>query len=633
MIAQDYGARVADADHKAIRRVVAFFLLTLVVSLFLAYESMRVLSAVRAFVGGESLWSKGQKEAVNHLFRYGLSRDPANFEAYLDAIAVPLGDSRARIELDSPDPRLDIARQGLLDGKNDAADIDDMVLLFRRFRHVSFMRSAIDIWAEGDRHIARLTVLAAELRSEIESPAASEPGSAQHIGTLMAEIDAVNRTLTPLEERFSFTLGEASRKTRRLLVVTMFAMTALLSILGVLISRAVLRERGHYRRILQQSEERYRSFFESSRDAALLCDESGAIISVNPAACEMFGRSATELAQTERAQLLADDESRRREMYSELERTGQFKGNLKFRRKDDSVFIGETSISRIGGSATNARISLTVRDITERIRAEEEIHHLNHSLEYRVAMRTAQLENANRDLRTSNRELEAFSYSAAHDLRTPLRAISGFSQILLADYSQHLDDEGKNYLKRIADASQRLARLIDDLLDLARITRREIHPAYIDLSALAEETLATLRAADPERTVETRIEPGIMAWADANLAQTLLSNLLDNAWKFTRHSALPRIEFGAHPINGQRACFVRDNGCGFDMAHREKLFGVFNRLHGVKDYEGTGIGLATVQRIVDRHGGRVWAEAAVDQGASFYFTLPENERSGVSASQ
>ena len=235
------------------------------------------------------------------------------------------------------------------------------------------------------------------------------------------------------------------------------------------------------------------------------------------------------------------------------------------------------------------------------------------------------LEDANTELEGTNRELEAFSYSVSHDLRAPLRTIDGFSQILQEDYERALDDEGMDYLGRVRAASKHMATLIDDLLELSRVGRRPLRREPVDLSRLASGIIEDLRAVEPGREVEFVSGENIMAWGDVSLLKVALENLLGNAWKFTAREEGARIEFGAdsRPRPGFLApvYYVRDNGAGFDQAYADKLFGAFQRLHGQDEFEGTGIGLATVARIVHRHGGRVWAEGRVGGGATFYFTL------------
>ncbi len=223
----------------------------------------------------------------------------------------------------------------------------------------------------------------------------------------------------------------------------------------------------------------------------------------------------------------------------------------------------------------------------------------------------------------ASRELEAFSYSVAHDLRAPLRSIDGFSQALLEDCADRLDDDGRKYLQRVRQSAQQMGALIDDLLNLSRVTRAELRRAVVDVSALARSVLARLKDSQPERTVETVVQDGLKAEADPRLLEIVLTNLLGNAWKFTGKRAAARIEFGAEDGSRPTTFFVRDNGAGFDVRYADKLFGVFQRLHAASEFDGTGIGLATVQRIVARHGGRVWAESELDRGATFRFTIEE----------
>jgi len=241
-------------------------------------------------------------------------------------------------------------------------------------------------------------------------------------------------------------------------------------------------------------------------------------------------------------------------------------------------------------------------------------------------------EEANRELRVvlesirkakeaadaANRELAAFSYSVSHDLRAPLRALDGFSQALIEDYYDILDEEGHGYLNRIRAASQRMALLIDDLLKLSRLTRGELNLGPVDLSALARAIAAELQKTEPTRKVDFRITEGLNVTADPNLLKIVLENLLGNAWKFTGRKEDAVIELGSGTA---QTYFVRDNGAGFDMTYEDKLFGVFQRLHSDKDFSGSGIGLSIVQRIILRHGGKVWAEGEIGKGAIFYFTL------------
>lgn len=250
------------------------------------------------------------------------------------------------------------------------------------------------------------------------------------------------------------------------------------------------------------------------------------------------------------------------------------------------------------------------RTVTEQRRAEQQIRQLNAELERRAIA-----------LEATNSELESFSYSVSHDLHAPLRSIDGFSQALLEDYADCLDDEGKVFLQRVRAASQRMAQLIDDLLELSRLTRAEMRRESVDLTAVVQTVIDGLRQGDPSRVVECQVAEKITVDGDVRLLRIALENLLGNAWKFTGKRPHARIEFGALPETAPAVYYVRDNGAGFDPSYAGKLFGAFQRLHSAAEFPGTGIGLATVQRIVRRHGGRVWAESAVGEGATFYFTL------------
>ena len=225
------------------------------------------------------------------------------------------------------------------------------------------------------------------------------------------------------------------------------------------------------------------------------------------------------------------------------------------------------------------------------------------------------------ELKTANKELESFAYSVAHDLRAPLRGIGGFSQALLEDYGNVLDGEGKEYLQDIRGATHRMGELIDDLLQLSKVMKGDLHRENVDLSKIAHKLVSAIQKSAPQRKVDFVITDGLEANGDSNLLEAVLANLFDNAFKFTSKHAQARIEFAKTLKNGKPIFFIKDDGAGFDMAYVNKLFGTFERLHSEEEFSGTGIGLATVQRIIHRHGGRVWAEGELEKGAIFYFSI------------
>lgn len=279
-------------------------------------------------------------------------------------------------------------------------------------------------------------------------------------------------------------------------------------------------------------------------------------------------------------------------------------------------WVADAAVELFGADGKSRGSIGILQDITDRVQAEEEIRMLNVILESRVRERTAELESA-------NKELEAFAYSVSHDLRAPLRAIDGYNRILLEDYSSLLDDEGRFFLNNVRDAARNMSHLIDDMLKLSRVTRVELNRTAVNLSVLADHVLAEISRAEPERILQVIIQPDLWINADPNLLRVALENMLGNAWKFTRKVPAPYIELGQLIENERPIFYIRDNGAGFDMRYKDKLFKPFQRLHDLEEFEGTGIGLATVERIFRRHGGSIWAEGAVGKGACIYFTLPD----------
>ena len=366
---------------------------------------------------------------------------------------------------------------------------------------------------------------------------------------------------------------------------------------------------------LQQSERKFRLLVSGVKDyAILMLDREGHVLSWSDEAEKMKGYRADEIIGQHFSKFYpkADVENGKpaRELQIASE-TGRFEEEGLRVRKDGTLFWTNVVISALHDEKGQlCGFGKVARDITERKRATDDIRRLNQELEVR-----------NAELAAMNKELESFSYSVSHDLRAPLRAIDGFSLALLEDDGDKLGPEGKSHLQRVRAATARMADLIDDMLKLARIARIEPVEDEVNLSSLAEEVVSQLRTVEPWRSVTIDIATGLAATGDRHLLRAMLENLLGNAWKYTSKSPVPHIEVGVTNGNSEPAFFVRDNGAGFDMRYADKLFGLFQRLHSDKDYPGTGVGLASVQRIVRKHGGRIWAESTLGQGATFYFVL------------
>ncbi len=376
-------------------------------------------------------------------------------------------------------------------------------------------------------------------------------------------------------------------------------------------------EKKLYEQELQQSEERFHTAIENMLDCfsiyTAIRNEAGEIEDflieyVNEAACkdnsmtreEQVGKRLLDLFPSLRGAERFDE-------YCKLVETGESLVKEAYVR---DAFSNEIQIYDARAVKLGDGFAMAWRDITGRKQAEEKIRKLNMDLIQRAV-----------DLTSINKELESFCYSISHDLRAPLRAINGFSQMLIGEYYDKLDEIGKEHLQIISSECNRMSNLINDLLYLARFSRKEVEREEVDLSLMVENMAAELKMLEPERRADFVITPGIKADGDKLLLHSVLQNLLDNAWKFTSKHERARIEFGVTEQEDNKIYFVRDDGAGFDMKYADKLFGTFQRLHGTDEFPGNGIGLATTQRIIYRHGGRVWAEGDVEKGAAFYFTL------------
>lgn len=444
--------------------------------------------------------------------------------------------------------------------------------------------------------------------------------------------DARLRALEALLVRFGNTeerlRDERSRRTQTLSQAVVGATLATSALFGLAVGlfgrrqlrsvaaeyEAALRLTGEQARLLSEEGE-FRRLIEAVEGYAIfLLDPNGRVSAWNAGAERGTGWRADEIMGRHYEVFFPSEARAAGRPRAELEAAAQqggVRGEELRVRKDGSQFLAEVTVTAVrapGGPVVG--FAAVAHDVTERRRQEGAIAALNRQLEERIA-----------ELGAANAELEAFSYSVSHDLRGPLRAIDGFSKILMEQYRDRLDVQGQHFLARVRAGSQRMGQLIDDLLSLARINRTEMRYAAVDLAQLARDVVDELRRHDPGREVETHIVASAPARGDGQLLRAALDNLIGNAWKFTGKTAHARIEFGVGERDGAPAFYVRDNGAGFDMTYVHKLFAPFQRLHEQSQFEGTGIGLATVHRIITRHGGRLWAESTIDKGATFWFTL------------
>jgi PAS domain S-box-containing protein len=394
------------------------------------------------------------------------------------------------------------------------------------------------------------------------------------------------------------------------------------ALLGVVLVFRDMSEARQRENAVRESEARYRAVVESALDCIVAMDRDGIVIEFNPAAEATFGYSREEALGRPLSELIVPPAVRAQHVagLARLRATGEARIlgrrlELVAMRSDGTELPVELTIAKASTEGAPELFTGFIRDLTERREAEA------------ARVRSTELEELNLELTEltvrlddANRELESFSYAVSHDLRAPLRGLDGFSLALIEDYGDRLDERAHDYLHRIRSGAQRMGHIIDDLLRLARVARADFAMEQVDVSLLARAAASEIARAH-DRTVTLTVAPGIVARADARLLRLALDNLIDNAWKFTSRKADARVEVGSTVLDGEQVFFVKDNGAGFDMKHASRLFTPFQRIHRDTEFAGTGIGLATVARVVQRHGGRIWAEARPDEGATFFFTL------------
>jgi len=601
------------------------FVAVAIVLAALAIFFMGVLSAARAFVGGESLWTKGQKQAVQHLERYAQTGAEASWESYRQAIAVPLGDRVAREELEKRSPDYEVARRGFAAGGNHEDDIDGMIRLFRWFRRVSFIDEAITTWAEGDRLIAELIATAEELRRAVQAGA---PPTA--LAPLLRYIDDLDTRLTPLEVRFSATLGEATRKTLRLLTMVMVLMALLLTVLGGLAARQVARRGSRIEARLRASEERFRSLWETTNDAILIVAVDQTIRFANPAVHKLFGYAPEELVGQPLSLLqpqsthAAHQAALARYLETNV-RTLDWGGTeVTARHRDGHHIPVEIVFSELQLEGQRLFVGF-LRDITKRKEAERGVREANDQLEQRVAERTHELREANERLMELDRMKSQFLATMSHELRTPLNSILGFTSLMREGVAGPLTAEQQRQLGFVHGSGEHLLALINDLLDLSRIEsgRMDVALAPFDFAAVAAEVGQNLKPLIEQKGLKLDIHaPSTLPMVgDRRKCYQVLLNLTNNAVKFTERGT---VRIDATMQQGRLAASVSDTGIGIRPEQLRLLFEAFRQLDGTprRLYEGTGLGLHLCRKLLDLMEGEIRVESEFRSGSRFSFTVP-----------
>lgn len=622
------------------------FLVATAALLLAVILGFRVLSGVRAYVGGEGLWSKGQKDAVYALHRYLDSQKPADFHAFEQAIAIPLGDRRARLEMEKPSYDLALVEQGFVDGGIVASDVPALLFLFRHFRDFPYFSDAISIWRQAEVYVLELQACGEELRELIAKGGLSRAQTED----FRRRIDHINTAVTPLEQRFSNTLAEGARATQDLLLTLVLCLAALLtsfvlwiswrisrelrsSILGLRLGaqqvrygdlnveiparsndelgkltrefNAMIAARRKSEHSLTTAHEFSDKVMENATNAIYALDRLGRFTLVNRRTCEISGYSREELQGQHYALLIP--EPYRADLAKRFEAMIQGEGpilhyEVPLARRDGANVIIMFSTAAMERDGQIFGAVGAAEDITERKNAEYE------------------LRNRAEELARSNRELEQFAYVASHDLQEPLRTVSGFAELLAKRYQNQLGEEADEYIGFITAGTRRMKSLIEDLLRYSRVSRERTELSQVDLNTVLQTALANLQAAISSSGARIDAGPLPSVRADRQQLVQLFQNLVGNAIKF-RSEATPEVRIQAERRGKEWWFSVRDNGIGIAPDSAERVFQLFQRLHTRDVYEGNGIGLTICKKIVDLHGGRIWVEPG-NPGSVFHFTLP-----------
>lgn len=583
--------------------VLAAFTLTVCLLLLSTWACVRILSGVRAYVGGEGLYSKAQKNAVYFLELYVGTRNEDWFSKFSHSLTVPEGDRDARLGLQRPHPDLRAVRRAFIAGGNSPDDVSDLIFVFRCLRQTPYMSAAVKIWTAGDAEIARLRELGNQIHAE--QPNAGRPD--EFALSARVEIESLNRRLTTLEDQFSATLGAGARSTTNSLLAAIVVLSFALWAIGAMTFRRLLAA-------FAKERETLRAVIDNAPLGIVLVDALGGRIRMgNAQAWQMLGSPAADYAHAEYAKgWRAQNIDGSALQWSDYPVAKALAGeivqdrNLLWIRPDGlpvSLRVSAAPIRRRGnivGAVT------TFYNISAERKIEE-----------------AMIRQAG-ELARSNADLQQFAYAASHDLQEPLRNIAIFSQLLARNYAGRLDSEADRIIGVVTSSVERMTALIRDLLTYSQagnLDAASMNP--VDLNQIVEWACGNLRAKIAESNAVVDAEPLPTVRGDHVQMVQVFQNLIDNAIKYGA-AAQPSVRISAGRMNGNWTITVKDNGMGIDPVYHKQIFAVFKRLHG-REVPGTGIGLALTQRVVERHGGRIWVESNVGLGAAFVFTLPAQD--------
>lgn len=637
--------RDAAITTKLVSIVMAFVFAILGMMLLITF-ALRITSGTRAFVYAEGLWSKGQRDAVYYLSRYVNTREPADYDRYAHAIAIPLGYHKGRLELDKADFEPAVIMQGFTAGGQPADDVASMIFLYRNFHDVGYFARSIMLWREADQQIERLIATSAEISRAIQAGHLDPSTQA----SLLAQIDRINADVTPLETGFSQSLGEGASAIQAALFLTMLVSALSLLLMGLAVTSLISRqmnasivalrdgamrvasgnlnhpiqiesrdELGALGQVFNDMIERRREaesalrtatefrerVMNSSTNAIYTMDREGRFTTANRRTCEITGYAPEELIGTSWAGMVPPEylpDLLPRYLDTVEGREPILNYEVPLIQKSGEVVTITFSVTPLRRDGVIFGVVGTAEDISERKRAEAEAR--------------AHAE----ELARSNQELEQFAYVASHDLQEPLRTVSGFAQLLARRYQGKLDSDADEYIHYVTSGVQRMKSLIEDLLAYSRVTRNAAALQNVDLNQAVKTALANLQGAMEAAGAMVDCAPLPTVKANERQLVQLFQNLIGNAIKF-RTEAAPRVTISVRHEDSHWRFTVRDNGIGIRAEFAEQVFLLFQRLNGRDKYAGNGIGLTICKKIVDLHGGRIWVEPN-EGGAVFCFTLP-----------